>query len=123
MNAAAAQYAARGRKYLAQASDELARDDLEQASERGWGAAAQFAKAAAEQRDWPHGQHRQLFGVVRRLSDEVGERDLQVQFGLASDLHANFYEGFLEQEDVLFHLEHVTLFVDRIEEMLSSGAA
>lgn len=123
MNESAATYASRGRVFLAQAEEELSREDLPQASEKGWGAAAQFAKAVAEERGWPHGQHRQLFGVVRRLSDEVGERDLQVHFGLASDLHANFYEGFLGQEDVLFHLEHVNQFVDRLEEILANGSA
>ena len=40
------------RSLLAQARDELARGDVRQASEKGWGAAAQILKAVAEQRGW-----------------------------------------------------------------------
>ena len=43
---------ATGREFLARARAYLAEDDLLQASEKGWGAAAQMVKAAAEARGW-----------------------------------------------------------------------
>ena len=49
---------ATGRDFMAKAQAYLAEDDLLQASEKGWGAAAQMVKAAAEMRGWPHKNHR-----------------------------------------------------------------
>ena len=43
-------YRDQSRAYLEQANEELARDDLRQASEKGWGAASQIVKAVAEER-------------------------------------------------------------------------
>ena len=50
----APQYRAAGRELLAQAKQELAAGDPRQASEKGWGAAAQMVKALAADRGWPH---------------------------------------------------------------------
>ena len=47
-------YRDQSRAYLEQANEELARDDLRQASEKGWGAASQIVKAVAEERGWEH---------------------------------------------------------------------
>ena len=40
-------YTSRSMTYLSQASEELAKGDLCQASEKGWGAAAEMVKAVA----------------------------------------------------------------------------
>ena len=42
-------YRDQSRAYLEQANEELARDDLRQASEKGWGAASQIVKAVASE--------------------------------------------------------------------------
>lgn len=123
MNEAATQYAARGRKFLAQASEELERDDLEQASEKGWGAAAQMMKAAAAERGWRHGQHRLLFEVARRLAEEAENEQIYDSFAIANSLHANFYEGFLRAEDVALHLRRVDELVERVESVLANGSS
>ncbi len=123
MNEAATQYVQQGRVFLTQAADEFARGDLMQASEKGWGAAAQLVKATAAERGWRHGQHRLLFDAVRRLAEEVGEADLRAQFAIASDLHANFDEGYLPAPDVEHHLGHVAAFVEGVESILANGAA
>ena len=122
MNDRASQYAARGRRFLAQASEELARNDLEQASEKGWGAAAQMMKATAAERGWRHGQHRLLFDVARRLAEEEADEQLYDSFAIANSLHANFYEGFMRPEDVALHLHRVDELVDRVEAILGNGA-
>ena len=119
MNAAAAQYVARGRRYLAQASEELARRDLEQASDKGWGAASQLLKAAAAERNWTHGQHRQPYRIVRDLSEEIGDDEIRSEFAYAGELHTNFYEGLMTAEDVQFHLEKVRDLVGRVEGLLN----
>ena len=42
------------RSLLSQAKTEPAAGDIRQASEKGWGAAAQMVKAVAQQRGWQH---------------------------------------------------------------------
>ena len=121
MNDQATQYAARGRRFLAQASEELDRNDLEQASEKGWGAAAQMMKAAAAERGWRHGQHRVLFDVAQRLAEEAGDDELRSLFHIANGLHANFYEGFMPPQDIEFALGQVNDLVRRVETLLANG--
>ena len=47
-------YPAGSRAMMTQSRTELAQGDLQQASEKGWGAAAQMMKAVAEARGWQH---------------------------------------------------------------------
>ena len=122
MNETASQYLDRGRKSLAQADEEFGRDDLAQASEKGWGAAAQLVKAIGAERGWSHEQHRHLYAVVRQLFQETGEQELRVEFALANQLHVNFYEEYLDQQEVRFHLDGVQRFVDRLEFLLANGS-
>ena len=105
-------------EFLAKAEGYLAEDDLLQASEKGWGAAAQMVKAVAEARGWNHGGHRQLFVAVNLLVEETGDEQLRVAFGLANVLHINFYDGLLPRETVEAHLAHIREFVGRLEELL-----
>ena len=100
---------------IAEARDYLAADDLLQASEKGWGAAAQAVKSVAETRGWPHNGHRQLFQAVDRLVAETGDEDIHTAFGLAGFLHTNFYEGWLGREAVEAHLSQVAGLVEKLE--------
>ena len=63
---------------MEQANEELARDDLRQASEKGWGAASQIVKAVAEERGW---EHNWVIGSctmsVSLLVEESGDRRTQ----------------------------------------------
>ena len=63
-------YRTSSRAMMAQSQDELAKGDLQQASDKGWGAAAQMMKAIAESRGWEHGQHRHLHQITSRLRAE-----------------------------------------------------
>ena len=109
------QYSDTGRDFLARARTYLAEDDLLQASEKGWGAAAQMVKAAAESRGWRHSSHRDLYVAINRLVEETGDDDIQTAFGLASALHTNFYEGWLPHETVEGHLAHVAELVGKLD--------
>ncbi len=114
-------YMSRSRTYLAQAFEELEKDDLCQASEKGWGAAAEMVKAVAAARGWEHGGHRQLFTVVDRLVAETEDGDLRSRFLMAGQLHTNFYEEWLSQAAVAATLAQVTSFVERMEELVAAG--
>ena len=58
--------------FLDLVADELARGELEEASNKVWGAAAHAVKAAAAGRGWPHHAHALLEETVYRLIREAG---------------------------------------------------
>ena len=105
---------------MVQAFEELEREDLRQASEKGWGAASQMIKAVAAVRGWDHGRHRNLYQAVRKLVNETKDEEFRRLFGLAGELHSNFYEGFLDVEDVRGHLRDVTLLIEKVEDLLAA---
>ena len=105
------------RELLAKAQESLDQDDLLQASEKGWGAAAHMVKGVAEKRGWPHNGHRELYQIVNRLAEEVGERRIRVLFSVASALHSNFYEQWMPREMIEDGLAEVGEFLARLEEL------
>ena len=102
---------------LEQANVELDRGDTRQASEKGWGAAAQAVKAVAQGRGWEHNTHGDLFRAVRLLAAEPGGDGLDRLFGVANTLHVNFYENWLRAETVSAHLDDVARFVALMAEV------
>ena len=111
-------YREASRHLLGQARSELEAGDVRQASEKGWGAAAQVVKAIAEQRGWPHRGHAELFDAVRAVQLETGDEDLRRLFRLASALHINFYEDWLDRVDVAEGLDDVVRLLDKLEPVL-----
>ena len=111
-------YRDQSRAYLEQANEELARDDLRQASEKGWGAASQIVKAVAEERGWEHNGHWELHNVVSLLVEESGDDELRTLFAIANHLYINFYEGWLDRDTVAFHLRQVARFIEKVEALL-----
>ena len=99
--------------FLQQAQEELEKNDLLQASEKGWGAAAQMVKAVAVLRGLNHQTHRQLFSVVGSLENERFDSG----FAAANTLHSNFYEGWLDRRQVREYLAAVGLFVRALDEI------
>ena len=103
---------------LAQARSELAAGDVRQASEKGWGAAAQMVKAVADRRGWDHQGHAQLFRTVQQLRQETGDQDMLWLFGTANQLHINFYEDYLDAETVGGGLDSVALLINKLRPLL-----
>ncbi len=114
-----ARYAAQGKVFLRQAYEELSQDDLRQASEKGWGATVQLLKAYAAERGLEHQRHAHLFRVISRLVAETDDDDVRRQFGVAGDLHENFYEGEFDVRDVSVGLDDVSLLVGKVEVLLN----
>lgn len=103
------------RDFLSKARTYLNQDDLLQASEKGWRAAAHKVKSVAEARGWPHGGHRELFQAVNSLVDETGDAEIRRLFGLAGVLHTNFYEGWLPRETVEAYLTEVEELLRKVD--------
>lgn len=106
---------------LAQGMTELGAGDLRQASEKGWGAAAQIVKAVGAHRGWDHGGHSLLFGIVGEIVRETGDRQIRDLFHIAGNLHQNWYENWLHQEDVEAALENVRIFMTKVDATLPLG--
>ena len=116
-------YREASRRFLDQAARELDAGDLQQASEKGWGAASQILKAAAAQRQWGHRTHRQLFNVVDALVEETGDGEIDDLFYFANGLHQNFYENWLSAESVRRGLDRVSRFVEKLEPLVGPNQA
>lgn len=108
------------RRLLEQGFVELAQGDTQQASEKGWGAAAQMLKSIAEQRGWEHKGHRLIRRAASRLADETGDGNIRRLYRVADSLHTNFYEDLDTAEDVADGLEDVRQFLDILEPLLAS---
>ena len=103
---------------LGKAGDYLHDGDLRQASEKGWGAAAQTVKAVAE--NWkPHGarhrSHWHLSALVNGLSAIDPASQIASAFRDAQELHENFYENDLAGPAVNTRLEQVALFINAMQ--------
>ena len=105
-------------RFLAQARAELSDGDLAQASEKGWGAAAQMVKAIAEQRGWRHRGHALLFEAVDALADEAGDQDIARLFDVASALHVNFYENWRSATNISRGLDDVETLIGKLSPLL-----
>jgi hypothetical protein len=118
MTSRANDYSLTSRELLAKAQEALTQDDLLQASEKGWGAAAHMVKGVAEKRGWRrHNGHRELYQVVNRLAQETGNRQFSVLFNSASALHSNFYENWMPKEMIEDSLTQVVEFLQKLEEL------
>ena len=111
-------YRERSREYLSKAFQELADGDLTQASEKGWGAAAQMVKAVAQGRGMEHHSHALLLQIAYALEQETGDAALGELFDAANSLHGNFYEDRMTYRAVQSRLQRVQRFVHRIEQLL-----
>ena len=110
-------YAAASFQLMAKAHKYLRDGDLRQASEKGWGSAAQIVKAVAE--NWKddgvtHGRHQDLRALVAGLATAHRDPDLDMMFHSAQDLHENFYEDNLPGYIVDLNLRQVNGFIAKI---------
>ena len=102
---------------LGKSEDYLRDGDLRQASEKGWGAAAQIIKAVAE--NWKaygakHTSHRDLVAMAVGLANLDAASAINARFRHAQRLHENFYEDDFLEPEVRTYLQSASLFVDDI---------
>ena len=103
----------------------LQNGDLRQASEMGWGAAAQIVKAVAEnwiQHGARHHSHWDLSGMVIGLSIVAPASMLANWFENAQRLHRNFYENALPVSTVRTYLRQTRQFVNAMTHWLQMSA-
>ncbi len=104
--------------FLREAKKYLEDGNLYQASEKGWGAAAQAVKAVAEQRGWDHKHHNLIAEAISNLHDETRDTDLVTLYNAANSLHSNFYEDRMSQAVVALNLAQVELLLSKLARFL-----
>ena len=98
--------------------DELARGELEEASNKLWGAAAHAVKAAAERRGWDHHSHNLLEDAVHRIVHEEGvPLDLWSQYLMASAYHQRFYGNPPEPDKIRNGILLIAQFIRTLESL------
>lgn len=105
--------------FLKRAQAYFAQGDLHQASEKGWGAAAHMAKAAAAAHGWTYETHDDFFQIIRQASNRLGDRRLHTWRKSANDLHRNFYvrKMFLDSETIKDDLNDVIMLADALKRL------
>ena len=111
-------YSSASREFLRKAREELSSGDVVQASEKGWGAAAEMVKAISEKRGWRHNAHPLLHNNIRALVDETGDTQIYNLFQVAGNLHTNFYENWQPAEMVESGLNDIQLLLDKLGPLL-----
>ena len=121
--AVVADYREQSKEFLSKGREYLANGDLHQAAEKGWGAAAWMAKAAAEAQGWQYNRHDEFFTVMYHAQDLTGDIRLENLRRVANELHGFYYtrKRFLRSDVVGRGLDDVELLVD-ILQPLTEGA-
>ena len=110
-------YAAISQRLLRQAQEELDAEDLIQASEKAWGAAAHAVKSVAEKWGWYHQGHYRLNAVVHYIVSERSREDLLGWYNTASLLHFNYYEHRFDADTIQLSLNATKAFVEEMEKV------
>ena len=106
------------RQFLVDADREFEAGDHFQASEKLWGAASHIVIAEMHRRGIKQSGHRVMVQSVGSFAEDFNDPTLGGLFTSAEILHANFYHGFLEEEDVRRHRDSVNVFVNRMVELI-----
>ncbi|MDE2779291.1 MAG: hypothetical protein OXI91_06400 [Chloroflexota bacterium] len=110
-------YRQQARGFLARSWVYLREDDLHQASEKGWGAAAWMAKAVAEAQGWQYRRHDYFFQVMRLCQELSGDDRVRAFTNTANSLHGFFYirKRLLAPITIADNLSDVEVFLDTLE--------
>ena len=104
--------------FLVLVDDELARVELEEASNKMWGAAAHAIKAVAESPSWEHYAHALLETAVLRLIREEGAPPhIEGQYYIASHYHQRFYGGPPDAGSIRYGKTVIAEFVQTLESL------
>ena len=108
----------RSRHFLDLVDDELDRGELEEASNKVWGAAAHAIKAAAERRGWEHHAHALIESAVLRLVREEGAPShIEGQYYIASHYHQRFYGGPPDADSIRYGKSVIAEFIQILESL------
>lgn len=105
-------------KFLREAEELLAKGDYVQASEKGWGVAAQMVKAVAAKENLELRSHASLWEYIDKLAEKLQDVELRRLWWTANNLHQNFYENWMTPRDVKYAVEDVKKFMEKLLKLL-----
>ena len=123
LNDAVADYRQQARRFLERSRRYLAEDDLHEAAEKGWGAAAWMAKAVAQNQGWDYHTHDQFRQVLYQAQQRCGDERLAYLPAIANELHGFFYtrKRFLNSQAIGGHLDLVADLLDILEPLTEAS--
>ena len=110
-------YAGQAREFLSKARVYVQNDDLHQASEKAWGAAAHMARAVANANGWQYQTHSDFVTIIRNASELSGNERLRFLRGVATELRGNYDQRkrFLNGEEITADIESVAEMLEILE--------
>ena len=100
------------RQLLEDARSEIASGDTAQGGEKLWGATSHALKAYCASHNLPHGKYAHRRRAVLSLAEQLGNPFLRAAFAMAQSCHGNFYNDWLEQEDLDTYLPDIEELVN-----------
>jgi hypothetical protein len=115
-----ADYLANSRKYGQQALAQLESREAEKASELAWRSVVERTKAlyflkTGKKLSQSHGD---VKSYIRSISQQLEDEELYNLFHEAEGLHANFYEGFKDLDDVRRAFLNIQKLLTKIDTLL-----
>ncbi len=107
--------------FLRQAREELAKEDLLQASNKAWGAAAYAIKAVAEKRRWFNDADWKLWEAASVITEEEGDHSILAGYSAARQAHYDFYHHEFIAIDVRQVLDITEGMVAKFDALLAEN--
>ena len=111
------------RRLLQQAQDELDLEDLLQASEKAWGAAAHAIKSVAEKRRWFSDADWKLARIATVIATEQGDGNISAYYRSVREAHYNFYHHEFNPLQVQEVINDAAALISKLEAILANGNA
>jgi uncharacterized protein (UPF0332 family) len=105
-------------KCMKDAEELLTRKDYIQASEKAWGAASQMVKALAAKGGRELRGHANLWQFVDEIAEKLQDIELRRLWSRANSLHQNFYENWMPSRDIIYAIEDVKKFIEKVRKLL-----
>ena len=100
------------RQMMDDARREIAGGDLTQGGEKLWGATSHALKAYCASRGIPHGKYAHRRQAVQELGETLANPSLRHIFRRAEACHANFYNDWMEREELEDDLHYIEELVN-----------
>ncbi len=104
--------------FLELVDGELANGELEEASNKLWGAADHAIKGVAEKKGWQHGSHAVLEETVLRLIGDEGAPPVLLNYYRSANwFHTRFYSGPPRREQIRDGKREIAEFIALLENL------
>lgn len=101
--------------YLSNAEELIKQNNLRKASELLWGAVTQTIKGLAYLSGIPIYSHNGFRSYIREISKEIDDRSLFITFTYLENLHRNFYDEEILEEDFPDYYKQALLFMKKLD--------